>query len=112
MHIALMEEIKKLRNLSNDVENDLPSLWEAALTNCFVRINDEVGGIDPIAPDTVGSTSIVAMVCSSHIVVANCGDSRAVLCRGKEALPLSFDHKVQVITGLLDYSFLYKLCNC
>lgn len=36
---------------------------------------------------------MVAVVCSSHVVVANCGDSRAVLCRGKEPVPLSLDHK-------------------
>jgi serine/threonine protein phosphatase PrpC len=37
---------------------------------------------------------VVAIICSSHIIVANCGDSRAVLCRGKQPVPLSVDHKV------------------
>ena len=50
----------------------------------------------PLAPETVGSTAVVAVLCSSHIIVANCGDSRAVLCRGKQAFPLSIDHKVKI----------------
>ncbi|KAG6494502.1 hypothetical protein ZIOFF_049534 [Zingiber officinale] len=43
--------------------------------------------------DTVGSTAVVAVVGLSNIVVANCGDSRAVLCRGGAPIPLSSDHK-------------------
>ncbi|KAK4401239.1 protein phosphatase 2C 16 [Sesamum angolense] len=60
------------------------------------QVDDEVGGkasLEPVAPETVGSTAVVAIVCSSHIIVANCGDSRAVLCRGKEPMALSVDHK-------------------
>lgn len=83
--------------------------WEKAFTNCFQKVDDEVGGnvnrnnedlpsdtitSEPVAPETVGSTAVVALICSSHIVVANCGDSRAVLYRGKEAIALSNDHKV------------------
>ncbi|XP_022737544.1 probable protein phosphatase 2C 75 isoform X2 [Durio zibethinus] len=40
-----------------------------------------------------GSTAVVALLTPEHIVVANCGDSRAVLCRGGKAIPLSSDHK-------------------
>ena len=40
-----------------------------------------------------GSTAVVAVVTSEYIIVANCGDSRAVLCRGGRAIPLSCDHK-------------------
>ena len=43
---------------------------------------------EPVAPETVGSTAVAALVCSSPIVVANCSDSRAVLCRGKKAMAL------------------------
>ncbi|MCH1922073.1 hypothetical protein L9G15_21965, partial [Shewanella sp. A3A] len=35
----------------------------------------------------------ISLESSSHIIVANCGDSRAVLCRGKQPVPLSVDHK-------------------
>lgn len=86
--------------------------WEKAFTSCFQKVDDEIGGkisrnvngsdgdasdamFEPVAPETVGSTAVVALVCASHIIVANCGDSRAVLCRGKEPMPLSVDHKVR-----------------
>lgn len=87
--------------------------WRKALCKCFQRVDDEVdgksqadgednhhgseseSGSEPLAPETVGSTAVVAILSQSHIVVANCGDSRAVLCRGKEAIPLSTDHKVE-----------------
>ncbi|CAH9097562.1 unnamed protein product [Cuscuta europaea] len=43
--------------------------------------------------DAVGSTAVVAVVTPENIVVSNCGDSRAVLCRSGAAIPLSVDHK-------------------
>jgi protein phosphatase 2C len=88
--------------------------WEKAFVDSFARVDDDVGGKtiredggearisdaammlvpEPVAPETVGSTAVVAVICSSHIIVSNCGDSRAVLCRGKQPVPLSVDHKV------------------
>ncbi|KAI3694641.1 hypothetical protein L1987_77609 [Smallanthus sonchifolius] len=41
----------------------------------------------------VGSTAVVAVVTPEKIVIANCGDSRAVLCRNGRAVALSNDHK-------------------
>uniref|UniRef100_A0A6M2EKK3 protein-serine/threonine phosphatase n=1 Tax=Populus davidiana TaxID=266767 RepID=A0A6M2EKK3_9ROSI len=43
--------------------------------------------------DAVGSTAVVAVVTPEKIIVSNCGDSRAVLCRNGVAIPLSSDHK-------------------
>ncbi|KAL5200922.1 hypothetical protein ABZP36_035276 [Zizania latifolia] len=43
--------------------------------------------------DHVGSTAVVAVVEERQVVVANCGDSRAVLCRDGAPVPLSSDHK-------------------
>lgn len=43
--------------------------------------------------DAVGSTAVVAVVSPDKIIVSNCGDSRAVLCRNGVAIPLSTDHK-------------------
>ncbi|KAG5175448.1 phosphatase 2C-like domain-containing protein, partial [Tribonema minus] len=43
-----------------------------------------------------GTTAICAVVGDTHLWVANCGDSRAVLCRGGAAVALSTDHKPNV----------------
>jgi protein phosphatase 2C family protein 2/3 len=44
------------------------------------------------APDS-GSTALAALVTGDRLVIANAGDSRAVLCRGGRPLALSVDHK-------------------
>ncbi|KAK9078366.1 hypothetical protein SSX86_002423 [Deinandra increscens subsp. villosa] len=107
VHIALEEEIKVMKQeLIKGTMNETPQVqWEKTFINCFQKVDNEVGGkmsriingsnavSEPVAPETVGSTAVVALICSSHIIVANCGDSRAVLYRGEEAIALSNDHK-------------------
>ncbi|KAE8700382.1 Protein phosphatase 2C 77 [Hibiscus syriacus] len=94
LHFALAQEIESVSNAS--ITYGCQELWKKAFTNCFLKVDAEIGGKadqEPVAPETVGSTAVVALICSSHIIVANCGDSRAVLCRGKEPMALSVDHK-------------------
>jgi protein phosphatase 2C len=97
------------------------------MTQCFKRMDAEVGGFcleegdcqadnsrccpEPIAPETVGTTAIVAVVGACQIIVGNCGDSRAVLSRGGVAIPLSVDHNVCFLRRIILYNFLY-LCFC
>jgi serine/threonine protein phosphatase PrpC len=42
---------------------------------------------------STGCTACVVLVTPTKIFTANAGDSRAVLCRKGQAVPLSFDHK-------------------
>ncbi|KAK4412653.1 putative protein phosphatase 2C 6 [Sesamum alatum] len=98
IHSALTEELEIIMTNMNDGsnKNNCEELWRRSFTKCFIKVDDEIGGrarLEPVAPETVGSTAVVAIVCSSHIIVANCGDSRAVLCRGKQPMALSVDHK-------------------
>ncbi|KAL9460832.1 hypothetical protein AB3S75_003932 [Citrus x aurantiifolia] len=112
IHLALAEEIGIIKNDLTDESTKVTrqGQWEKTFTSCFLKVDDEIGGkagrsvnagdgdaseviFEAVAPETVGSTAVVALVCSSHIIVANCGDSRAVLCRGKEPMVLSVDHK-------------------
>lgn len=62
--------------------------------------------------DAVGSTAVVAVVTPDKIVVSNCGDSRAVLCRNGYAIPLSVDHKVNFWTSSSPpFTLVYKFLD-
>ncbi|KAH9615780.1 hypothetical protein KSS87_003877 [Heliosperma pusillum] len=76
--------------------------WEETFCSGFTRADDLViteGG----ASEIVGSTAIVAVVSGCQIILSNCGDSRAVLCKRTQTtpngpkttqtIPLSVDHK-------------------
>jgi serine/threonine protein phosphatase PrpC len=43
-----------------------------------------------------GSTACVALIIDTTLYVANCGDTRAVLCRGGKPVRLSVDHNVHI----------------
>ncbi|CAL9174474.1 unnamed protein product [Musa hybrid cultivar] len=119
LHLVLIDQLRSLVKDSGGTScSNWKRKWEKVFVACFQKIDDEVGGkgsrgnmgstaeapnegnlpcpnvpLEPVAPDTVGSTAVVAVISSSHIIIANCGDSRAVLCRGKQPMPLSVDHK-------------------
>ena len=106
IHFALAEEIEWIKE---ELCERLQVQLEKVFFDCFLKVDDEVKGkinrpvvgasdemvLEAVSPETVGSTAVVALVCSSHIIVSNCGDSRAVLLRGKVSMPLSVDHKVK-----------------
>lgn len=81
--------------------------WKGTMERSFERMDKEVRlwsgplkssstcrcDIQTQQCDAVGSTAVVAVVTPEKIIVSNCGDSRAVLCRNGVAIPLSSDHK-------------------
>ncbi|KAA8549321.1 hypothetical protein F0562_001005 [Nyssa sinensis] len=80
--------------------------WKSAMERSFFRMDKEVISwnedllgascrceLQSPECDAVGSTAVVAVVTPDKIIIANCGDSRAVLCRNGKAVPLSTDHK-------------------
>lgn len=66
--------------------------WEEAFSSGFGRTDKEVSK-KSIAPEIVGSTAVVVALSGCQIITSNCGDSRAILCRGKQTIQLSVDHK-------------------
>ncbi|XP_028806758.1 protein phosphatase 2C 51 [Neltuma alba] len=65
--------------------------WEGMMAGCFSKMDSELA--DNAAARTVGSTAVLAVVAKDEVVVANCGDCRAVMGRAGEAFALSDDHK-------------------
>lgn len=64
---------------------------EQALTRAFHMTDEDFGQAENAA--LVGTTAVVALVGTRMLYVANCGDSRAVLCRNGAAVALTDDHK-------------------
>ena len=86
LHRLVAEEV--VGSSESHVEWD----WRGVMEGCFRKMDSEVAG--NAAVRMVGSTAVVAVVALEEVIVANCGDSRAVLGRGGEAVDLSSDHKV------------------
>ncbi|CAL2035164.1 unnamed protein product [Caenorhabditis brenneri] len=51
------------------------------------------GGGAEVPGEDSGTTACVCLIGSNKVIVANAGDSRAVLCRAGKAVDLSVDHK-------------------
>ncbi|XP_010247858.1 PREDICTED: probable protein phosphatase 2C 75 isoform X2 [Nelumbo nucifera] len=108
MHVFLEEELMREESESGeDGRTAQQERWRSAMGRCFERM-DEVAlnacacgkVVTPceceragLTSEIVGSTALVGVITPDSIIVANCGDSRAVLSRGGKAIPLSFDHK-------------------
>ncbi|OAY85394.1 putative protein phosphatase 2C 9 [Ananas comosus] len=105
MHEVVGEEIERLRE---GAPSPTQGGWREAMERSFSRMDAGVQGpgqgsgsrnprcrceLQTRKCDAVGSTAVVAVVGPTRIVVANCGDSRAVLCRNGVPVPLSSDHK-------------------
>lgn len=106
MHEIVAEEAGGMRSGPRPPQSPAAE-WREVMERSFARMDAEAvawwgGPRDPSSCrcelqtprcDHVGSTAVVAVVGPSRIVVANCGDSRAVLCRNGAPIPLSSDHK-------------------
>lgn len=90
--------------------------WEKMMERSFTRMDKEVTRwgetvmsancrceLQTPDCDAVGSTAVVSVITPEKIIVANCGDSRAVLCRNGKAVPLSTDHKVSLYLSIEIY---------
>ncbi|KAI3517622.1 hypothetical protein L1887_16840 [Cichorium endivia] len=109
MHVIMEEELMgiKLTGDESDGGDGGGELWKKAIKRSFQRMDDMsmrlclCGGLSSSSNicrcnpklSFIGSTAVVSILTKEQIFVANCGDSRAVLCRNGRAIPLSVDHK-------------------
>ncbi|XP_065168630.1 protein phosphatase 1B isoform X3 [Atheta coriaria] len=63
--------------------------------NGFLKLDDTMRELPELSSgeDKSGTTAVCAFISPKHIYVANCGDSRAVLCRGGSPVFTTQDHK-------------------
>ncbi|XP_013681076.2 probable protein phosphatase 2C 75 isoform X1 [Brassica napus] len=106
MHTLVKEELEqpgcKLEGGGNDVVEEkwrgvmrrsFERMDELAMGTCMCRTTASLCHCDPREAAISGSTAVAAVLTNGNVVVANTGDSRAVLCRNGMAIPLSNDHK-------------------
>ncbi|KAF7830684.1 protein phosphatase 2C 51-like [Senna tora] len=85
LYQLVAEEVERHGKSGSEVD------WAGMMEGCYGKMDRELA--DNAALRTVGSTALVAVVGKEEVVVANCGDCRAVMGRGGEAFALSNDHK-------------------
>nr|AFK46885.1 unknown [Medicago truncatula] len=111
-HVATMCKERLHEIVEEEVEKEKVD-WKSTMEKSFIRMDEEVLNSSKTKQsfsckcelqtphcDAVGSTAVVAVVTPEKIIVSNCGDSRAVLCRNGVAIPLSSDHKPDRPDGL------------
>ncbi|KAL2236703.1 probable protein phosphatase 2C 8 isoform X2 [Sesamum indicum] len=97
MHNCLEKHIEKASKIPEEKDFD----WEKVMEDCFWNMDVELDQTEKSGDEAaaveeermMGSTAMVVLVGKEEVVVANCGDSRAVLCQRGVAVPLSRDHK-------------------
>merc|ERR1712159_29290 len=69
--------------------------FKEAMRNGSLQLDAEMRELPEVrsGEDHSGTTAVFAIVTPTHIIVANIGDSRAVMCRSGQTIPMSFDHK-------------------
>lgn len=106
-HVAMKCKDRMHEIVKQEIENSGESKeWNQIMSTSFTQMDKEMTEwtegdstsncrceLQTPQCDAVGSTAVVAVVTPDKIVVSNCGDSRAVLCRKGVAIPLSSDHK-------------------
>lgn len=80
------------------------------------RLADLAMEDESIVSGSCGTTALTALVIGRHLMVANVGDCRAVLCRKGKAVDMSFDHKstfeaerrrVEELGGYFEEEYIY-----
>lgn len=65
------------------------------MRKAFMSLDQDIRDVidEKKGADQSGCTAISAFISSTHVIVANSGDSRSVLAKGGRVVPMSSDHK-------------------
>ncbi|CAA0830576.1 Probable protein phosphatase 2C 65 [Striga hermonthica] len=70
---------------SPESKNPLLLSWKARLTKCFHEIDEQLEGDASVESYSSGTTSVCILRKGEHLIIANLGDSRAVLGKRDES---------------------------
>ncbi|XP_065833349.1 protein phosphatase 1B-like isoform X2 [Oscarella lobularis] len=85
-HITQRSEFQEAGTSSNRVD----SLKEA-IKDAFIALDEEIQKDFP--EETSGTTAVGVLITETHVIFANCGDSRGLICRGGDVAFATKDHK-------------------
>lgn len=99
---------REVRTTTKPVKNiniPLSSYIDKGKINYGKLLTDEVLAADRLLVEAAkkslnvaGTTALIAIMENNHLIVANVGDSRGVMCDSRgNAIPVSFDHKPQQV---------------
>jgi len=92
----LERRIAELYNNTNNNNNNKASEYGHIITEELLGVDQALVAEAKRTQNIAGTTALLAIEDSGHLVVANVGDSRGVMCdESGGVIPLSFDHKPQ-----------------
>lgn len=100
----ITREVKPTKAVKN-IAVPLSSYVDKGKINYGKLLTDEVLAADRLlveaakrSMNVAGTTALIAVLENNHLIVANVGDSRGVMCDSRgNAIPVSFDHKPQQV---------------
>lgn len=100
---AITREVRPSSEVLKNVNIPLSSYLDKGKINYGKLLTDEVLAVDRLLVEAAkkslnvaGTTALLAIMEENHLIVANVGDSRGVMCDSRgNAIPVSFDHKPQ-----------------
>lgn len=92
---GLLNEILKSEGFVSNLESGKADKIGEIIKRAFVSFDDHKKSTYEASAERSGCTATTVLVTPSHIICANAGDSRSVLCTVDAVIPLSFDHKPQ-----------------
>nr|CAG4641591.1 EOG090X03VW [Eurycercus lamellatus] len=99
--IIQTDDFKKIPTKSGQQEESTDTIIpiiKQAIINGFLQLDKKMRAMPDVVngDDKSGSTAVCTLVSPTHLYIANCGDSRAVLCRKGLPAVSTADHKPTV----------------
>ncbi|CAH0700756.1 unnamed protein product [Spodoptera exigua] len=101
----ITREVRPATKPVKNIVKPLTSYMDKGKINYGKLLTDEVLAADRLlveaakrSMNVAGTTALLAVMEGNHLIVANVGDSRGVMCDSRgNAIPVSFDHKPQQV---------------